>query len=258
MISLRRNAIANLVGRLVTAILWIGATPFLLAQLGYERFGIWSLFFAFNAYLLWLDLGVGSTMLRFIAAQRPLRGRQALVKTLHWGLWAAVGLGLVWMVAVELSRGWIAGVFHVPPGMMPEALDALLIFGIGVLLIFPAQALMASLKGFERIDLSNLCMALGVGVHVLFLYINLSAGLGLRGAAWAGVAGQVVAGSLAFIMVRSELLKVSPHERGTGPTWRELVHFSAALQLAVVTVIAALYPMRVASRITPLDAVTRD
>lgn len=245
MTSLRRNAIANVVGRVVTAILWIGATPFLLVQLGYERFGIWSLFFAFNAYLLWLDLGVGSTMLRFIAAQRHLDDRQALVMTIRRGLWAAAGLGLAWMVAIAVSRGWIAEAFHVPPAMMPEALYAMVIFGIGVLLVFPAQAMMATLKGFERIDLSNLCMTLGVGVHVLVLCINLSAGLGLRGAAWAGVVGQIVAGSLAFIMVRRELLKVSPHGRGTGPAWRDLVHFSAAFQLLGVLIMLQIQSGRI-------------
>ena len=71
MSTLRRNAIANLGGRVATAVLWLVATPFVLSKLGAERFGIWSLFFAFNAYLASFDLGVGHTMLRFIAAQRP-------------------------------------------------------------------------------------------------------------------------------------------------------------------------------------------
>lgn len=245
MSSLRRNAIANVVGRVITAVLWVGATPFLLVQLGHERFGIWSLFFSFNAYLLWLDLGVGSTMLRFIAAQRHLDDRQALVKTLRRGQWAATGIGLAWMVAIAVSRSWIAEAFHVPPAMLPEALDAMLIFGISVMLVFPAQALMASLKGFERIDLSNLCMTVSVGIHVLVLCINLSAGLGLRGAAWAGVVGQIAAGSLAFIMVRSELLKVSPHGPGTGPAWRDLVNLSAAFQLLGVLVMLQLQAGRI-------------
>ncbi len=245
MTSLRRNAIANVVGRIVTAVLWVGATPFMLVQLGHERFGIWSLFFSFNAYLLWLDLGVGSTMMRFIAAQRHLDDRQALVKTLRRGVWAATGLGLAWMLAIALSRAWIAEAFHVPTAMMSEAFDAMLIFGLGVLLVFPAQALMWTLKGFERIDLSNLCMALGVGVHVLVLCINLSAGFGLRGAAWAGVVGQIVSGSLAFVMVRRELLRVSPHGTGTGPAWRDLVHFSVAFQLLGVLIMLQLQSGRI-------------
>ncbi len=236
MISLRRNAMVNVVGRVATALLWIVATPFVLSRLGAERFGIWSLFFAFNAYLTALDLGVGNTMMRFIAAQRPSSDRQALLRTVRAGVWVALGLGLVWAVVVELTRGWLARAFHVPAVVMPEALDALVIFGIGVLIVFPAQALVASLKGFERIDLSTLCVTLGVVVQVLFLYVSLSAGAGLKGAALAGVVGQAVAGLLAAVMLRRQLMGVPPGGRGSGPAWRDMLHYSAALQLLWVLI----------------------
>ena len=236
MTSLRVNAIANTVGRLATAVLWVVATPFVLGQLGPERFGIWSLFFAFNAYLLSFDLGVGRTMVRFVAAQRPGGSRRALAKTVGWGLWAALAMGLVWALALELSRGWIGKAFHVPPGLMPEALDALLIFAIGVVIMFPAQVMMASLQGFERIDLSNLCMTVGVLVHVVLLYLALAAGLGLRGAATAGAVGQVVAGSLAWIMVGRRIHEMPAGDEGQRPPWREMLNFSAALQVLGVLI----------------------
>jgi len=92
---LRRNAIANILGRVGTATLWIAVTPHVLAKLGAERFGIWSLFFAFNTYLLSFDLGVGGTLMRFLAAQRPTGDRPALMRTLRWGLVVALGLGLI-------------------------------------------------------------------------------------------------------------------------------------------------------------------
>jgi O-antigen/teichoic acid export membrane protein len=233
---LRRNAVVNLVSRVATALLWIVATPFVLSRLGAERFGIWSLFFAFYAYLTALDLGVGSTMMRFVAAQRPSSDRQALSRTVRAGVWVALGLGLIWAVVVELTRGWIARAFHVPAAVMSEALDALAIFGIGVLVVFPTQAVVASLQGFERIDLSNLCVTLGVVVHVVFLCVGLSAGAGLRGAALAGVVGQAVAGLLAAILLRRQLTAVPAGGRGSGPVWRDMLHYSAALQLLWVLI----------------------
>ena len=83
MTALRRNTIANLAGRVATAVMWICATPFVLSRLGTERFGIWALFFSFTGYLVWLDLGIGNTVVRFIAAHRPLDDRQALMRTLR-------------------------------------------------------------------------------------------------------------------------------------------------------------------------------
>ncbi len=231
MSSIRRNSLANVGGRLTTAVLWIVATPFVLSHLGPERFGIWSLFFAFYGYLASFDFGIGNTMLRFIAAQRPTNDRRALVKILRRGLWAALGLGVVWALAIELSRAWIARLFHVPAPMMSEALDALRIFGIGVFLLFFTQALTASLQGFERIDLANLCTALGVVAHVIVLFVAITSGGGLRGVALAGVIGQAITGGLASMLLHRQLLKVPRGDGASGPGWREMLRFSAALQL---------------------------
>lgn len=236
MSSLRRSATANLAGRVVTAALWIVATPFVLTRLGPERFGIWSLFFAFNAYLGALDLGIGSTMLRFIAAQRPLGDRMALVRTLRWGLAVAFGLGTIWAVVTWCSRSWLVTAFHVPAPMVSEALRALLIFGAGVLFLLPTQALTNSLQGFERIDLSNICTTSGIVVHVVALYFALSAGLGLPGLATAALVGQTVTGLLASLLVRMELLKVPRGGHAQGTSWRDMVHFSMALQLLWVLI----------------------
>ena len=116
--------------------------------------------------------------MRFIAAQRPSNDRDLIVRTLRWGIGVAIGLGLIWAVLIGFTRSWIANAFHVPVAMMPEAHDALLIFGIGVLLMFPTQALNAALQGFERLDLSNLSVILGVTTQTLALYIGLHAGAG--------------------------------------------------------------------------------
>jgi O-antigen/teichoic acid export membrane protein len=228
--TLRRNSLSNLLGRVATAILWIGTTPFVLGHLGPERFGIWSLFFAFNAYLLSFDLGTGNTMLRFIAAQRAANDRRALMATLRWGIQCAVAMGLLWMLAIEIGRGPIATAFHVPAEMRGEALRALTVFGLGVLGLFTAQTLTSALRGFERIDLANLCAFLGVLVHVGLLCAALWAGAGLIGAAWAAVAGHVVSSALATYYLWRELEKAAPGT-GPGPAWRDMLGFSAALQV---------------------------
>jgi O-antigen/teichoic acid export membrane protein len=228
---LRRNAIANIVGRTATALLWIAVTPYVLSRLGADRFGVWALFFAFTYYVLVLDLGVGSTMIYFIAAQSATGDRKALTRTLGRGLRFALGLGLFWAMIIALCRGWIATAFHVPAAMIPETLSAMLVFAIGVFLLFPAQMMLGALQGFERLDLSNLCMFLGVAAQVLALYVALVAGGDLRAVAAAGVFGQAVTGAVAWVMLRQQLRELRPGKPTPGPTWRDLLHFGAALQV---------------------------
>lgn len=228
---LRRNAVANILGRVGTAALWIAVTPHVLSQLGPERFGIWSLFFAFNTYLLSLDLGVGGTLVRFIAAQRPTGDRRALTKTLRWGLGVAFSLGIIWSVCIVVGREWIATAFHVPAAMRSETMAGLLIFAGSALLMFPAQVLLASLQGFERMDLSNLCMFLGVAAQTVALVLGVSAGGGVVAAAVATVVGQTVSGLLAGLLLRRLMAQLPAGGLGTGPRLRDLIGFGGALQV---------------------------
>ena len=222
---------ANVAGRTATGVLWIVVTPYVLSHLGPERFGIWALFFAFNSYLLALDLGIGGSLIRFIAAQRPSGERKSLLRTLRWGLSGALGLGLIWSVFILLSRGWLARVFHVPAALGPEASTAFLIFALGIFLIFPVQVLLASLQGFERLDLSNLCMVFGVLAQSLALLIGVSRGGGLEAAAWAGVLGQAVSGILGLFMLRKQLHELRPTGAGVTPALGDVVRLGGALQL---------------------------
>jgi len=228
---LRRNVIANLVGRVATALLWVAITPYVLSRLGAERFGIWALFFAFSGYLTTFDLGIGNTMIRFIAVERAAGDRRGLKRTLGRGFRLSLTLGLFWAATVALGRGWIAHAFHVPPGMLTETDGALLIFAAGVLLLLPVQVMSGTLQGFERLDLSNLCMFFGVAAQVLAIFVGLATGGGLKAVALAGVIGQAVTGGLSVIALRIQVRKVESGASGPEATWRDLVHYGAALQL---------------------------
>ena len=228
---LRRNYAANLIGRVATALLWIAITPYVLHRLGAERFGVWALFFAVGGYLTTFDLGIGDTMIRFIAVERVSGDRRGLERTLGRGFRLALGLGVCWALLVILTRSWIAQAFHVPAAMRTETLGALLVFAIGVLFMLPVQVLTGSLRGFERLDLANICTILGVLAHVSALFLGLSAGGGLRAVAAAGVIGQAVTGMLAAILLRREMARVRGGAASAGPSWRDLLDFGAALQI---------------------------
>jgi O-antigen/teichoic acid export membrane protein len=216
----------------ITALLWLAVTPFVLVRLEAERFGIWALFFAFLSYVLAFDLGLQATMMRYVASARGTGDGEGLHRTLRRGLALAFGLGAFWAGVVVLARGWIVNGFHVPVPLVPETLEALLIFAAAVLLIFPAQSMIGSLQGFERFDLSNTCQVSGVAAQIVCLYFGLAAGGGLAAAALAGVIGQGVVVGMAGWMLRMELRGIAVTVGRTPPDWGDLMNFGAALQLA--------------------------
>jgi hypothetical protein len=62
---LRRSALANVVGRGASAVLWLVVTPLALSRLGPERFAVWSLFFVLGGYMASLDLGMSNGVSRY-------------------------------------------------------------------------------------------------------------------------------------------------------------------------------------------------
>lgn len=231
MSAVRRNALANLAGRVAAAALWILITPYALERLGPERFGIWALFFAFTAYITVFDLGIGNTMIRFIAVESAAGDRRGLRRTLSKGLRLSLGLGILWAVVIYVGRSAITTAFHVPSELVQEVHEALLVFAVGSLLLQPVQVLTGSLQGFERLDLSNVCGFVGVAAQTAILYVGLAGGGGLREVAAAAIVGQAVTGVLAAGMLRAELVKVPGLTQGDGSGWRDLMHFGVALQL---------------------------
>jgi len=67
------------------------------------------------------------------------------------------------------------------------------------------------------------------------IFVALSTGAGLRGVALAGVIGQCVTMALAILMIQAQLRRVSPGN-GAGAHWREMLGFSAALQMVWILI----------------------
>ena len=89
--SLRRNAISVVLGRGASALMWVAVTPFTLARLGPERFGVWSLFFVFGGYAAALDLGMAGGIIRFVAVAAARGDRRAVRSVLMRSLAVSIG-----------------------------------------------------------------------------------------------------------------------------------------------------------------------
>lgn len=232
--NLRRNALANLVGRGGSAVLWLLATPFVLARLGPERFAVWSLYFAFSGYVATLDFGMANSVSRYVALSVARDDRRGLGLVIRRSLALSGGLGLAWCVACLLLRHVLVRAFHVPPALGPEVARSLGVFSVSLAVYLVAQVLNGALVGFRRLDLSNGVFLTGLLVHVVVLAALLANGVGLVGAAAAGLAGQVSSGALGAHLVRRQLARIHDHGHPARVTWKDLLHFGGAIQATTV------------------------
>jgi O-antigen/teichoic acid export membrane protein len=229
--ALRRNALANVIGRIVTAVLWVAVTPLVLGRLGADRFGVWSIFFALIASAAVLDLGVSNIAGRFVALGRGSQDLGMVRAAIRRAVAAGVVFGLIWSVVCVLARGPIMQLFGVAPEMRAEVGAALLALATSLALFAPAQALQGVLVGFQRLDLANLSQVSGVVLHVAALAATLLAGHGLVGAAMAGVLGQAIALTTAGIAVLLLVRRLPAGNARSSVSWRQMLSFGATVQV---------------------------
>lgn len=152
--AIGRNTIATGIARFAVLLVWLVATPAVLAVLGPGRFGLWSILFVVTSVLASLDFGVGTAVSRYLG-ELAGRGNHAGIAPLVAKAVAVQAL-LVLLLGVPtfLLRDSILGFFNVAPPWQAEARDA---FGF-TLLAFAAGSfvnlLVACLQGLQRMDLA--------------------------------------------------------------------------------------------------------
>ena len=238
--SLRRNAISVVLGRGASALMWVAVTPFTLARLGPERFGVWSLFFVFGGYAAALDLGMAGGIIRFVAVAAARGDRRAVRSVLMRSLAVSIGAGLIWCLGILVLRDAFLEVFHVPASIAPEVERSLLLFACSILLFSGTQVLHGVLMGYQRLDLSNLYFFAGLVLHAVLLVWGLGRGFGLMAAAAAMASGHLLSGTLAAWSV-SSAVKSTPESGSSEPVaWRELLGFGGTVQATSIVSVGQL------------------
>ncbi|MET9115321.1 oligosaccharide flippase family protein [Streptomyces longwoodensis] len=125
-------------------------TPYLVAHLGLDRFGVWSLVLVLLATLTVLDGGVGASLARFHAHRAARGDRDGAGRLVLASLAVFVCFGtLVTGLCVLLGPALVAAV-HLPPGLRPEAQRLLVVLGPLLTLALASSSASALLQAHGR------------------------------------------------------------------------------------------------------------
>jgi O-antigen/teichoic acid export membrane protein len=158
--SMRRlvsGAAWNAAGRGLPLLLALALTPVLVAQLGIERWGLFTLALAMVGVFGIFDLGVGQALTRALAERLGTgerRDEAALVKAAIatlLGVSAAGAMVLWWCVPALVER-----VLNVPPALHAEAIAAMRVLVAAAPLVVVNAALWGVLAAHQRFRAANL------------------------------------------------------------------------------------------------------
>lgn len=149
------NALSSYARDGIEAVLFLILTPFIIHALGVEQYGLWSLLWAIISFFLLIDMGFGTSVVKFIAdAQGKSDGdaHQRAVATLFW-LYvgqAAILIGLVVTFATVFTDP-----FGIPAEWQTHARVALVILGVAAALGLPLAMFRGVLVGHQKQRVAN-------------------------------------------------------------------------------------------------------
>ena len=188
-----RNALSEYGRFAISIVVALFLSPFLVHTLGDTRYGIWSLVMSVSGYLLLLDLGIGSSLTRFVSKYNQIGDHPNLRGVVNSAvfLYGVIGLGI--MLCSPLIGQIVLRFIKFDPALNDVVFWLVIIISFDAALLLLRAALRGTLYGLQRYDLVNLIFcSLAIFQPILF-YIFLSNGFGLRSMGFILVVCNIVA-----------------------------------------------------------------
>ncbi len=139
----------------INVIVGIFISPFILHHLGDAAFGIWVLIFSVTGYYGLFDLGIRSSIIRYVSKYTATDDREKLAQFINTALFTYTGIGVVCMAVTALLSSSVEHFFKIPPDMHSQARLLLLMVGASVSLGFPLGVFGGMLEGLQRFYILN-------------------------------------------------------------------------------------------------------
>jgi O-antigen/teichoic acid export membrane protein len=221
------NTFFNLLGRSWSFLVTLLLTPFILSHLNVGDFGTWVLLSVFiNSFNL-LDLGLGSSFVKFISAYYTHEDYDSINEVLFSGLlfYGLFGALLV-ILGLALERP-LFSLFHIS-----GASDVYLFVLLACAIQNISAMLLSVFRGIQRMDKSNAVEIKMSVINLIGTVFCLESGLGLFGLGVNALINSVIAVFVTWWTIRGTVPKIRVGWHFNGKLLREMFGYGAKIQVS--------------------------
>jgi O-antigen/teichoic acid export membrane protein len=211
----------------VNILVGIFLSPFILHRLGDTAYGIWILIFSVTGYYGLFDLGIRSSVVRYVSTYTATNDREGLDRLINTSLATYTAIGVVAMMVTLACSLFVDRLFRIPSDFLPTARLLFLMVGTAVALGFPTGIFGGILEGLQRFYSVNLTNVIATLVRAALIILALEFGYGLVTVALITVVLPLVS-SLAYAMISLRVLPIRFGWRYVNrKAFREIANYSA-------------------------------
>ncbi len=232
----QKGAVLSYVSVILSMILSLVYTPFLLQKLGQSEYGLFSLVNTVMSYLTMLDFGLGNTIVRYTAKYRELGDRKKEYSVYGMFLTTYILIGVIALLAGSVIAFNASTIFAktLEAGQESKITLMILIAVVNVALSFPLSIFTFVVRGYEKFAFSNLMNLIRKVLTPLTMIGILFAGHGSV-AILLGTAIINMLFNLVKIYYCLTHLRIKVSLKGFDkPVFREIVVFSSFTFIAVI------------------------
>ncbi len=154
-IQIIKNVGSSWLSLAVNVLVGIFLSPFILHKLGDAAFGIWVLVFSITGYYGIFDLGIRSSIVRYVSKFAATQETENIEKVVSTTLFSYTCIGALTMLLTLVFCVYLDRIFRIPPDFHATARWLLLIVGGSVAIGFPLGVFGGTLEGLQKFYILN-------------------------------------------------------------------------------------------------------
>ena len=163
----------------VNVMVGIFLSPYIIHHLGDDAFGLWVIIFSVTGYYGLFDLGIRSSIVRYVAKYSATEEHDELNRLINTAMFSYAGIGVVSMAITLIAAYYVNSIFRIQPEFVPTARWLLLMVGASVSVGFPLGVFSGILEGLQRFYLLNFTSISSTLIRAVLIVIALQHGRGL-------------------------------------------------------------------------------
>ena len=174
-----RNVSSNWFGLGVSVAVGFFLSPFILHRLGDEAFGLWVLVFSITGYYGLFDLGIRSSVVKYVAKYAATGDQDMLTSLVNTSLFSYGVMAAILLLITSLCAWRIDSIFRIESGFVSTARLLFLMVGSSLALGFPLSVFSGVLQGLQQFHWLNLIQVTSNLLRALLIVMALNRGGGL-------------------------------------------------------------------------------